>query len=52
MLERVRRVEGHIRFVLMLAEPGGQILIAVRRVLVEDDDDGADVAGDRSSWRT
>ena len=38
MLKRLRRVERHIRFVLVLAQPRRQIGVAVFAVFIEDDD--------------
>ena len=41
-------IERHVGFVLVLAEPGGQIGIAVVAILVEDHHDGADFARESS----
>ncbi len=45
VVERERGIKRHVRFVLMLAQPSGQVLIVVVAVLVEDHDYGADFAG-------
>ena len=46
VVERERRIERHVRLVLVLAEPGGQVRIAVVAVLVEDHHDRSDFALD------
>ena len=44
VVERIGRIERHVRLVLMLAEPGGHVVVTAVAVLVEDHDDGADFA--------
>src|SRR5690242_14558772 len=36
MIERIGGVESHVRFVLVLTEPGGQVLITIVAILIEN----------------
>ena len=44
MIERLRRVERHVRLVLMLAKPGREIVVPISSIFVENNYDGADIA--------